>query len=188
MIQKAKFRQKWFIDLYKIVKDYGSVWVTETGRIYRNENQALSYKRDNEKLAIHNDENIKSVRIARINYIDFPFKSKDVNENIAKLRELFEKFDRIYRHNENPVDFDKPLVSAMTDEEAINEMMDNTDEKPKEQTISVNGGQYEFSVVKAALKEIDPKFKLNTSMTNTQNFVDSLDEEKMASLIEKITL
>lgn len=102
MIQVAQFTQRFIVELYKQVNDYGSVWVDEAGMIHRSLSAVLRRARRKEMQATVNHEDETTLRWIRVDKgsVHFPAtvellkKEFDRQEDIRRKERRAEKAEQ----------------------------------------------------------------------------------------------
>jgi hypothetical protein len=196
MITIARFQQRFFIDLAKMVSDYGSVWVVEDGNVYRTEKQARDRCTDKTKLAIMNKEDETNLRYIRVDLKGFPFKKSEYAYNLKKIQEMFDDQEmarrRAVRNDAEAILNTKPALSMSDDEAFAHVESVNNGAAPEVTDASemIKFGDSEFSLedTRVALREtVDPKFSLRTGMVKTQAAVDALSQEDKEKVLAVLT-
>lgn len=128
MIATANFQPKFFFELYKALKAYGTIFLTEDGNMYRKEKQAQERCALKTKLAVINGEEESVLRYIRLDLNTWKFRLDQPSYNVQLIKDLFDEQEikqRKSRRNEAEAiaaEAAKSPMTAMSDEDVLKEV------------------------------------------------------------------
>lgn len=181
MIQIAQFTKKFFTELVKLLYNYGVLYVTEDGNIYRQEKQAINRCMTKEKLAHLNGEVVSELRWAKVTKNNPPADKEEFEE---MLEDQYK--ERRASARATATASDPSIAPTMSDKEAeeiLNSKKASEGITTSEKTITVNEVEYSFDLIRDAIRaEVDPKLKGNTGFDKVKAAYEALSEEDKAKV------
>lgn len=193
MITLAKFEQKFFMELYRILKFKGTQWVTEDGIIYSSEASAQSHCERKRKAASFNSEKIHTLRYTRVDFTTFPF-GTDYHKNVKTINAMFDKMEAQKRESERNYQTEVVVNTSMTDDEIMREMQEREGGKVAEpakatddESLTILDVAYPVSAVKDALRAtVAPKLHHASGVAKVTETVEALSDEDKAILVAEL--
>lgn len=187
MINIATFTPRFFVLLVKELKKYNSLFVTEDGNIYRSEKSAIAHISEKEKIAHTNDEGVKELRYARIDWTD---NRLNIPRDANALERMFEsQYKRRIDSKREAAKQDAITLPEMSDEEAeaILNGIHEANVPVLENSINVKGMPYEFTEVRAAMRAtVTPKLSHVLGYEKTQAAYEELTEEEKEQVYQEL--
>lgn len=193
MITISKFQPKFFIELYKALATYGTLWITEDGNQYRTQKQAVNRCITKGKLATMNGEDENILRWIRMDLSTFPFDLNNLGNANKQLRQIFDDQEieqRKERRNEIEEQANPEITPMqLSDEEILAKFnAEKGSSAPEVKTIKIGDADYDFEKVKVAIKAVvDSKFNASTGLSKTLDKIDSLTDEQKALIVEELS-
>lgn len=128
MIAIANFQPKFFFELYKALKAYGTIFLTEDGNMYLKEKQAKERCATKTKLAVINGEDEGVLRYIRLDLNSWKFRLDQPSYNIKLIKDMFDEQEitqRKSRRNEVEAEVAASVqspIAAMSDEDVLKEV------------------------------------------------------------------
>lgn len=186
MIYLANFNNpKFFVNLYKAVKEYTTIWLMEDGNMYRSEHSAVQRAEDKEKLAVLNKENVTSLRWIRIDLVSFP-------KDYAQLQKMFDE-QELSRKRARQQTAQEVIVKEdvkMSDEEILAEIQKlsegSVDSKIDGDVLEVYGKEYSMLDLRKAFSTVLGKSLYNAKKETIAKHAADLNDEQKAQLIKEL--
>lgn len=186
MIYLANFNNpKFFINLYKAVKEYTTIWLMEDGNMYRSEKSALQRAEDKEKLAVLNKEDVSALRWIRVDLVTFP-------KDYAALQKMFDE-QELQRRKEKQEAAKEVKVKEgikMSDEEILAEIQalkdGGVESKIDGETLEVYGKEYSMLDLRKAMSAVLGKSLYNAKKETIAKHAAELDEEQKALFLKEL--